>query len=617
MNATNSSNRLQRLGWLAVMSLLFAVTLSACDLVAQQTGQDEPTVEVPTSAPTLPPSNEPVRGQATINSLDILILESFPVQVNVEASGELGDSCTQIDEIITLRDENQFRVAVTTVRPPDLVCTQAIVPFTEVISLDVAGLPAGTYNVSVNGVTETFTLDVDNVIPEEAAATEEVPAIVTEPAPESAQSGSIGGLVWHDICLTTGSTVAADATLPEGCVLESDGTTVIADGILSEGEPGIPGVEVHMLISDCTAAVPGEELIATTDESGAYRFDNLEAGSYCVFLDVADEANAPVLEEGKLTFPTSNGIVTNSVTIELAAGEVLDDVNFGFDFQFRPLPEANAADCTNSTEFVQDLTVPDDTVFPPGEEFEAAWRLRNNGTCTWTTEYSLAPIGGDAMGVTEPQPLPNAVAPGQTIDASVMLTAPATPGTYRSNWQIADEAGEPFGIGGFIEDAFWVQIVVEEGAEVAATPLPGSARIGGVVWEDICFFNANGAPSNGCLETPEDSGFFIGDGTYLAGEGPLVGVTVDLGEGACPDEDEILPDALLASTVTDDEGLYRFEGLEAGLYCVAINALSDENVNLLIPGNWTYPAQGVGRAAVRLVAGEESLEVDFGWDFQE
>ncbi len=617
MNLSNASNGHHRLRWLLVASLLFAVLLSACDLVAEQTAPDEPTLEVPTSAPTLPPSNEPVRGQAAINSIDILILESFPVQVNVEASGELNDSCTQIDEIITLRDENQFRVAVTTVRPPDQVCTQAIVPFTEVISLDVAGLPAGTYSVTVNGVSDTFTLDIDNVLPEEAIATEEVPAIVTEPAPEAAELGSIGGIVWHDVCLTTGSTVAADAELPEGCVLASDGTTVIADGILNEGEPGIPGVEVHMLTSDCTAAVPGEELIATTDESGAFRFDELEAGSYCVFLDVADEANGPILEEGQLTFPTSNGVVTNSITIELAAGEILEDVNFGFDYRFRPLPEANAADCTKSIEFVQDLTVPDDTVFPPNEEFEAAWRLRNSGTCTWTTEYALTPVGGDTMGVTEPQPLPNPVAPGQTVDVSVQLTAPPTPGTYRSNWQIADENGEPFGIGGFIEDAFWVQIIVEEGAEAAATPLPGSARIGGIVWEDICFFTADGEPSSGCLESPEGSGFFVGDGTYLRGEGPLAGITVDLGEGACPSEDQILPEALLASTVTGEDGLYRFEGLDAGLYCVAINALSDENVNLLIPGNWTYPAQGVGRAVVRLVAGEESLEIDFGWDFQE
>jgi len=41
----------------------------------------------------------------------------------------------------------------------------ALVPFEEVIPLDVAGLHAGTYIVDVNGMMESFTLDVDNTLP--------------------------------------------------------------------------------------------------------------------------------------------------------------------------------------------------------------------------------------------------------------------------------------------------------------------------------------------------------------------------------------------------------------------------------------------------------------------
>src|SRR5690606_272202 len=43
---------------------------------------------------------EPERGQAIVNSIDILMMESFPVQVRVVARGDLPDSCTEIDEII-------------------------------------------------------------------------------------------------------------------------------------------------------------------------------------------------------------------------------------------------------------------------------------------------------------------------------------------------------------------------------------------------------------------------------------------------------------------------------------------------------------------------------------
>jgi len=45
-----------------------------------------------------------------------------------------------------------------------MFCTEAIVPFQEVISLDVYGLKAGIYKVYVNGVKGTFELATDNII---------------------------------------------------------------------------------------------------------------------------------------------------------------------------------------------------------------------------------------------------------------------------------------------------------------------------------------------------------------------------------------------------------------------------------------------------------------------
>ena len=78
-----------------------------------------------------------------------------------------------------------------------------------------------------------------------------------------------------------------------------------------------------------------------------------------------------------------------------------------------------------------------------------------------------------------------------------------------------------------------------------------------------------------------------------------------------------MPDnTVLATAITDDSGLDSFEGLDAGLYCVAIEPFSSENVDLLIPGDWTWPNYGVGLQGINLAAGEERLEVDFGWEFQ-
>lgn len=575
--------------------------LAACSVGNNQTGSAEST---PTSAPTVAAgSNQPSRGQAQVESVDVLIMESFPVQVSVVARGELPDVCTRIDEIISQQSGDTFRIAITTFRQPDEMCAQVTAPFEQAVSLDVAGLPAGTYNVSVNGVPATFTLDVDNFMPEDVA-----------PDVGGAQD-NIGGFVWHDLCAFTGTPVEEGETSPDGCVVAADGSTYVANGLREPEEPGIPGVQIRLLAGDCTAAAPGDEITTTTNESGAYRFPSVTPGDYCVFLDTADDVNAPILEEGILTAPTSNGVVTNSISVILEEGVAPEAIDFGYDYQFRPVPES-ATDCTNSFEFVQDLTVPDNTIFPPGAEFEAAWRLRNNGTCPWTTDYSLAFTGGDAMGSNTNVNLVEPVAPGQTSDVSVILTAPDVEGTYRSNWQLSDAAGTLFGINGQIEDAFWVQIIVQEGAEPIGTLAPGSSVLGGVVWNDVCFLT-NGQPSRGCVETEEGSGFYRADGALNFGERPISGITVILGRGACPEGGIPAPADRIATQVTDDEGRYQFDGLDAGIYCVSIDALSPENVDLLIPGNWTYPAPGTGRAGIRLALGEQRLAIDFGWDYQE
>lgn len=563
-------------------------TLMACSLVV---GKEAPTpTPAPTTEPTIVPgSNEPTRGQAVINSVETLVLESFPVQVNVVASGSLPDTCTQIDEIISQMSEKTFKIAITTFRQPTQTCAQMLVPFEQSVSLDVDGLPAGTYQVSVNGVSDSFTLDVDNVL--------------------SASDASISGLVWHDLCAQTGTAVA-DAIEEKGCVPGLDGETVQADGVFQPGESGIPGVKISLLAGDCTSAIEGDEVVVTSDESGAYKFSDLTPDTYCVFLDTDDATNAKVLKDGILTYPTSNGVPTNSVTVDLNEGGAMKDINFGFDYLFLPVPES-VKDCVNSFEYVQDLTIPDNTAFPPNVEFVAGWRLRNNGTCPWTKEYSVSFIGGDAMGATS-IPFEKAVAPGQTQDVMATLTSPGTSGTFRSNWQLKDAAGNVFGINGEEGDAFWVQIVVDPSATFTGTPAPGSGIIGGVLWSDVCVVT-NGNPSRGCVETQEGSGFYRGNGTFDSNERALPGVTIILGRDACPEGGIPTPANKLATTISDEKGLYRFEGLDAGIYCVAIDALSAENVNILIPGNWTWPAPGTGRQGIRLALGEQRLSVDFGW----
>ncbi len=102
-------------------------------------------------------------GLASVDEIDILILESFPVQVWVIARGNLPDPCTEISEVLQEREGDTFFITIKTYRPPGF-CIQVIAPFEEIIPLEVYGLPAGTYTVDVNGVQGTFDLEVDNFI---------------------------------------------------------------------------------------------------------------------------------------------------------------------------------------------------------------------------------------------------------------------------------------------------------------------------------------------------------------------------------------------------------------------------------------------------------------------
>ncbi|VVB96993.1 Uncharacterised protein [uncultured archaeon] len=105
-----------------------------------------------------------IYGNATVERIEIMVLESFPVQIKVNARGYLPDGCTRIDGVVKEKEGNTFLVTIRTVRPADAFCTQVIVPFQEVISLDVYGLKAGKYNVDVNGIKGTFELRTDNIL---------------------------------------------------------------------------------------------------------------------------------------------------------------------------------------------------------------------------------------------------------------------------------------------------------------------------------------------------------------------------------------------------------------------------------------------------------------------
>jgi hypothetical protein len=132
-----------------------------------------------------------------------------------------------------------------------------------------------------------------------------------------------------------------------------------------------------------------------------------------------------------------------------------------------PTPTAVPLPCDRAS-YVKDVTVPDNTEIAAGSTFVKTWRLKNNGSCTWTSGYTIYFYNGDAMsGPASAQLTNGTVPPGSTVDVSVTLVAPTTTGTYKGNWRLRNTGGTSFGIGDNADQSFWVQI-----KSVTPTPTP-------------------------------------------------------------------------------------------------------------------------------------------------
>ncbi len=100
---------------------------------------------------------------APIENITINTLEGFPVQKQLIVEGSLSGGCTYLNEPDVVRSGNNFYVNLTT-RQEGEACTTALVPYKRVIDIDVLGLPAGVYTLSVNGREVQFEIEQDNKI---------------------------------------------------------------------------------------------------------------------------------------------------------------------------------------------------------------------------------------------------------------------------------------------------------------------------------------------------------------------------------------------------------------------------------------------------------------------
>jgi hypothetical protein len=158
----------------------------------------------------------------------------------------------------------------------------------------------------------------------------------------------------------------------------------------------------------------------------------------------------------------------------------------------------------NWVAFVKDVTISDGASIEPNKAFTKTWRLKNIGSCTWTKDYDLVFVGGQTLGASTRIGLPESVAPGESVDVSVLMKAPSSNGTYTGYWMLADANGNRFGIHDDASGSFWVRIKVNVKTEVVYDFVDHACDA------DWNSYTANNLPCSGST-SDDDTGFVIVD----------------------------------------------------------------------------------------------------------
>jgi inhibitor of cysteine peptidase len=107
-----------------------------------------------------PPESAQSRSPATIESLDLEVIDTYPVAVLATVTGHLPDACSRIDliEQVTRESEGRIEMVVETWRDPERMCAAVLTPFEMAVPLDAGTLLPGIYRVEAGESSGTFEL---------------------------------------------------------------------------------------------------------------------------------------------------------------------------------------------------------------------------------------------------------------------------------------------------------------------------------------------------------------------------------------------------------------------------------------------------------------------------
>ena len=156
--------------------------------------------------------------------------------------------------------------------------------------------------------------------------------------------------------------------------------------------------------------------------------------------------STPIATNLPTSTPSPTAIPSPSATVALSSGT----------------PKAGTED---QAQWVSQ-SIADDTTFAPDETFTMTWRLKNTGTSTWKAGYLLRYYSGESFGASKEISLGREVQPGEEIEISIQMKAPANPGTYRSDWVMSSENRSNF------KEPVFLRIKVATPVTPTPTPKP-------------------------------------------------------------------------------------------------------------------------------------------------
>lgn len=98
--------------------------------------------------------------EVQVDHVEVQVGVGSPIPVSLLIDMSFPDTCAQIADLHQQQEGNQFKLTLTTVSRSDESCINDTLPFRAAIPLNIVGLKADTYTVTVNGVSAEFKIPV-------------------------------------------------------------------------------------------------------------------------------------------------------------------------------------------------------------------------------------------------------------------------------------------------------------------------------------------------------------------------------------------------------------------------------------------------------------------------